>query len=325
MADEAPSSCANCGSEDENNVKLKVCTACKLVKQSSCANCGKAEELDAKLKTCNACKLVKYCGRECQIAHRRQHKKACMKRAAELRDEALFREPPKRDDCPICFLLLPDLGSGQTFMACCGNKICTGCFHEHNLQSNGDPSCPFCRAELPSTALEYIKQLEKRVDGNDFDAIFQLGIHYLHGNKGMTKDLDKTVKLHHRAAELGSSDACHNLALRYYQGDGVSKDETKGQQYFEKGAMAGCASSRFFLGFNDVYAGSFGRAIKHWLIAASQGNVLAVNSIKEAVVTGVATKDHYQQALRGYLQWMNEVKSDQRDRAAAYSEEYKYL
>jgi len=42
---------------------------------SVCANCGKGEEESGKLKSCTACKLVKYCNRECQIAHRPQHKK----------------------------------------------------------------------------------------------------------------------------------------------------------------------------------------------------------------------------------------------------------
>ena len=50
---------------------------------STCANCGKGEDSSIKLKACAACKLVKYCNRECQIAHRPQHKKACKKRAAE--------------------------------------------------------------------------------------------------------------------------------------------------------------------------------------------------------------------------------------------------
>ena len=55
-----------------------------------CANCDKGEESAGDLKACTACKMVKYCNRECQIAHRPQHKKACKKRAAELHDEALF-------------------------------------------------------------------------------------------------------------------------------------------------------------------------------------------------------------------------------------------
>ena len=56
----------------------------------SCANCGKGEDESNKLKACTACKLAKYCSRECQIAHRPQHKKECKKRAAELHDEELL-------------------------------------------------------------------------------------------------------------------------------------------------------------------------------------------------------------------------------------------
>ena len=93
-----------------------------------CANCGKGEEGSDNLKACTACKLVKYCNRECQIAHRPQHKKKCHRRAAELYDEALFKQPPSEyGDCPICFLRLPTLGTGRRYMACCGKMICSGC------------------------------------------------------------------------------------------------------------------------------------------------------------------------------------------------------
>ena len=36
--------------------------------------------------------------------HWPKHKAACKQRAAELRDEALFKDPPPKEDCPICFL-----------------------------------------------------------------------------------------------------------------------------------------------------------------------------------------------------------------------------
>ena len=73
---------------------------------SMCANCGKGEESSGDLKACTVCKMVKYCDRECQIAHRPQHKTACKKRAAELRDEKLFKEHAP-EECPICMLPLP--------------------------------------------------------------------------------------------------------------------------------------------------------------------------------------------------------------------------
>ena len=66
---------------------------------SRCANCGKGEEASISLKSCTACKLVKYCNRECQIAHRPQHKKECRKRAAELYDDKLYKEV-EPEDCP---------------------------------------------------------------------------------------------------------------------------------------------------------------------------------------------------------------------------------
>ena len=72
----------------------------------TCANCGKGKESCGDLKACTACKLVKYCNRNCQIAHRPQHKKACKKRAAQLHDAALFKEHPP-EECPICMLPLP--------------------------------------------------------------------------------------------------------------------------------------------------------------------------------------------------------------------------
>jgi hypothetical protein len=89
--------------------------------------------------------------------------------------------------------------------------------------------------------------------------------------------------------------------------------------------MAGSAHARFNLGKLDAIAGSFGRAIKHWLIAASGGEIMAVKEMKKAMIGGVATRDHYAEALRGYQRCCDEIRSDERDRAAAYKDEWEYL
>jgi len=102
-----------------------------------CANCGKGEEESNKLKACTACKMVKYCSRECQIAHRPQHKEE-LRVAAELRDEKLFKQPPPQyGDCPICFLRLPLMNSGSRYQSCCGKVICSGCFHAPVYDNQG--------------------------------------------------------------------------------------------------------------------------------------------------------------------------------------------
>jgi TPR repeat protein len=134
----------------------------------------------------------------------------------------------------------------------------------------------------------------------------------------------------HRAAELGSADAYHNLGVIYKEGfesyEGIRKDDIKAKQYLEKGAMGGCVTSRLNLGCMDADTGSFDRAIKHWLIAASGGEINAVNCLKRAMTDGKATRDHYAQALRGYEKYLNDVRSDQRDQqAAAYRDDCKYL
>ena len=61
----------------------------------NCAACGKGD--DDGLKACTSCKLVKYCNATCQRAHWKAHKKGCKKRAAELHDKALFKQPPPRE------------------------------------------------------------------------------------------------------------------------------------------------------------------------------------------------------------------------------------
>ena len=102
----------------------KLSTDDKDVVLSICANCGKEGD---DVKACTACKLVKYCNRECQIAHRPKHKKECRKRAAELHDEKLFKQPPPGNgECLICFLRLPLVNAGRRYQICCGKTIVAG-------------------------------------------------------------------------------------------------------------------------------------------------------------------------------------------------------
>lgn len=47
-----------------------------------CASCSKQND---SLKRCAGCQLVYYCGRECQVAHRKAHKKLCRNQAKKLK------------------------------------------------------------------------------------------------------------------------------------------------------------------------------------------------------------------------------------------------
>ena len=67
------------------------------------------------------------------------------------------------------------------------------------------------------------------------------------------------------------------------------------------------------------------RALKHFMIAVEVGDALALENIQKLYSYGMATKDEYTEALRAYQKYLSEVKSPQRDQAAAYSETYKYI
>ena len=119
-----------------------------------CAACGIAGVDDIKLKKCTACYLVRYCSIKCQKDHRPKHKRECKRRAAELRDEILFRQPESHlhGDCPICCILL-ELDDRKSFMmTCCGKTICGGCAYANqyaNQMRKAKNLCPFCRQATP--------------------------------------------------------------------------------------------------------------------------------------------------------------------------------
>ena len=121
-----------------------------------CASCGTAEGDDIKLRNCTACYLVRYCSVKCQKDHRPKHKKECKKRAAEIKDEILFkqRESTHLGDCPICCLPLPLDESKYCLNTCCSKEICQGCNVanvKRELEGRLQHKCPFCRKAMPST------------------------------------------------------------------------------------------------------------------------------------------------------------------------------
>ena len=73
-----------------------------------------------------------------------------------------------------------------------------------------------------------------------------------------------------------------------------------------------------------MVAGNINRAIKHYMIAVRRGSGDSLKQIKYLFSNGHATKDDYTKALQSYQEYLAEVKSVQRDKAAAADEEYCY-
>ncbi|EJK69479.1 hypothetical protein THAOC_09259, partial [Thalassiosira oceanica] len=281
----------------------------------ACANCGKHGRGAVKLKICNACFLVKYCDVDCQRAHRGQHKKACKQRAAELKDEQLYsqgHERPEGDFCPICTLPIPLLMSDHAVVkSCCMKRICKGC--SVAAYKRGMFDCAFCRTSCPVNDADTLAMVRARVAKKDPVAINHLGVSYCQGKLGLQKDMRKAFELWSEAAELGSIDAFYSLGVAYHKGEGVQQDMKKAIQIWTKAAIQGHVDSRHNLGSLEGQKGNHDRAVRHFLISAKMGYEHSVETIKKMFMGGIATKEHYAEALKGYQDALEEMKSHDRD------------
>ena len=204
-------------------------------------------------------------------AHRKQHKKACKQRAAELKDEQLYGqglERPEGDFCPLCTLPIPlPMNDHSVFKWCCLKTICIGC--SVATQKRGMSDCAFCRTPFPKNEADVLAMLQARVEKKDPEAMYYLGNHYNHvhgGSLGLKKDTQKAIELWAEAAELGSVEAQHNLGFTYYHGDGVQEDKAKGIYFYEKAAMNGYVLSRHKLGWIEGQKRNYERSVRHFLI-----------------------------------------------------------
>jgi hypothetical protein len=300
-----------------------------------CAECG--VDGGVSLKICKACMHVKYCNAECQRTHWPTHKKECKQRAAELRDEALFKDPPAKEDCPICFLPMPlrliccvslppatitsipiydyakaneelEGRSTETYYECCGKSVCKGCMFSF-FRSGNDKKCPFCNSEQGGkTEEERVQEIMKRVEANDAGAMHLLASYYCQGIFGFLQDRTKAISLWKQAAELGSSQAHYHLGVIYYEGGNLKKAKFR----WEAAAMAGDERARFNLGLIEG-SGNAERTVKHWMIAASSGCYTAMHALKTFFEEGFMPRDAIESILTAYNASCAEMRSEARD------------
>mmetsp|Transcript_27614 Transcript_27614/g.41451 ORF Transcript_27614/g.41451 Transcript_27614/m.41451 type:complete len:299 (+) Transcript_27614:155-1051(+) len=281
-----------------------------------CASCGIAGgcDDDTKLKRCGACGLVRYCGLKCQRDHRPEHKSACKKRVAELRDEILFKQPEgiHFGDCPICFIPLPLDAEKSTINSCCCKVFCFGCLYECTLMENTKEICPFCRTSVPKTQAEAERNFMKRIEANDPVAMRQMG-----AKSKYEGDYSAAFEYWTKAAKLGDAESHNQLSLMYLKGNGVEKDEGKEIYHLEKAAIAGHHLARYNLAMHEGGNGRYERAVKHLIIGANFGHDGSIQKLKESYMDGDVSKEDFAAALRAYQAAMVAMKSPQREAAEA--------
>ena len=242
---------------------------------STCASCGKIGN-SHDMNVCNKCKEVKYCNAACKKKHRKKHKKACEKRAAELHDEQLFKEV---EECPLCMRPLPNTAEQMTSEPCCGKLICHGCTYAMVL-SGGKDLCAFCRTPYASSEEEEMKRLKNLMDKGNGWAFAVFGTYYAKGEYGMPQDRSKAVELLLKAGELGFTEAYYNVGNAYSFGRGVEVDDKMAKHYYELAAMGGNVAARHNLGCMEDEVGNAYRAMKHFMIAARAGDKGSLDAVQ---------------------------------------------
>ena len=288
-------------------------------KKSCCASCGITEVDNVKLVPCDDCDLVKYCSDECQKDHRPKHKKECQKRAAELHDEILFKQPESSllGDCPICCLPIP-LDPGKYYLnECCCKRICEGCNianKKREIEGRLQFKCAFCRKASPQTQDESNERTRKRVEANDPVALCFMG------TKKYYDEGDYTAAFEYwsRAVALGDVLAHFQLSTLYGEGKGVEKDEKKVVYHSEKAAIGGHPDARYNLGFIEEKNGNKKRAAKHFIIAAKLGYDKSLANVKMLYKDGYVSKEDFAAALRGHQAAVDATRSPQREFAAKF-------
>ena len=194
-----------------------------------CASCGITAVDEIKLKKCPDCDLVKYCSDGCQEKYREQHEEECRKRKAELRDRDLFEQPERScyGDCPICCLPLTIDERKSTMMSCCCKTICKGCNYanvKREIEQGLEHRCAFCREPMPKSPEEGEKRVMERIKKNDPVAMCRIA-----QKRKVEGDYKTALKYLTKAAELGDAIAHYELSCLYHKGQGVEKNKKTGE------------------------------------------------------------------------------------------------
>mmetsp|Transcript_13293 Transcript_13293/g.37941 ORF Transcript_13293/g.37941 Transcript_13293/m.37941 type:complete len:232 (-) Transcript_13293:906-1601(-) len=178
-------------------------------------------------------------------------------------------------------------------MSCCGKIVCLSCSKENELvieklnEENAEKSkplipdlCAFCREPDKPFGLT-IARIEARCARGDTEALSTLGIFYSKDRGTLRKDDLKALDCWIRAVDLGSDEACNNIAACHFEGLGVSKNLEKEVFFRLIGAVRGSVLARNGIGHDEYKSGNHEIGIRHWKIAAEAGMQPSLDELKK--------------------------------------------
>ena len=227
---------------------------------------------------------------------------------------------PDCDNCHICTLPMPLQRDQSMFQVCCMKKICDGC-NFASVVHGIDDLCFFCKtSRTVNESEQVIAMIQERVEAGDPMATYCLGTIYCTGGIDLPegrlvfeKDLTRGIEVLERAAEGGVTEAHFQLGLRL-----CHEDKAKATKHYESAAMKGHVQARYYLGFAEYQAGNYSLALQHLLISAKLGHEESLNKVRDLCQDGRATRANYGEALKGYMNAVEEMSSSNRDQARAY-------
>jgi hypothetical protein len=270
-----------------------------------CASCNKRNVI---LKRCASCKVVKYCGVDCQTSHRREHKSLCR----------LFQTPPLYDhNCPICFLPMPLIGDGATYLDCCGQYICGGCLLQYLKLNVYESYCPFCRCRIPGydvsrSTRDHFNNIAERVSKNDPVATFHVASVYANGDgEIVVKNYEVAFGLFKRAALLGHVTAHREMGNMLFLGRGIKEDVDLAKHHWEIAAKKGDYFARYSLAMEETNSI---KRFRHLSISASQGHKESMELILRDynAIGNEVMKNDINNTLRTHCDSVTRISSDER-------------
>jgi TPR repeat protein len=103
-----------------------------------------------------------------------------------------------------------------------------------------------CLLNSVSVAADEFSDTKALADQGDAQAQFNLALMYYEG-EGVPQDYAEAIKWFRKGAEQGLAAAQYNLALMYYEGEGVPQDYAEAIKWFRKAAEQGLAAAQFTL------------------------------------------------------------------------------
>ena len=247
------------------------------------------------MKNCT-CRLVKYCGVECQKAHRKQHKKACKQRAAELKDDkglhSLISGNQNRiaamKACGACERELPEESYSEEQRARRRSiRRCVECVTAGNqlvLMKKGrtrseDDDCPICQLPLPLVWEQSMLKLccMKSVCNG---CILAARKHGMRNCPFCRQTLDMTQK----RIDAGDPVAMLHVGDEYlYGNNGLEKDVARAIELYERAAELGMKEANYKIGClyvegKDVEKDT-AKAIRHYEASAMCGHAIARHNL----------------------------------------------